>query len=77
VRVLTSRRATVRVTLERKICKRRHCRWVRVLRKTTTTTANAATVKSKRLARGTYRAVVVISSSAGHALPETAGFRVR
>jgi hypothetical protein len=77
VRVLSSRAATVRVTVERKKCSRGRCRWVRVTRKTKTTTRNVATVKSKRLARGTYRAVVVLSSSAGHAPPETDGFRVR
>jgi hypothetical protein len=77
VRVQTSRAATVRVTVERRKCSRHRCRWVRVIRKTTTTTGNVATVKSGRLARARYRAVVVISSSAGRAQPETAGFRVR
>ena len=77
VRVQTSRAATVRVTVERRKCSRHRCRWVRVTRKTTTTTGNVATVRSGRLARARYRAVVVISSSAGRAQPETAGFRVR
>ena len=77
MRVQTNRAATVRVTVERRKCSRGRCRWVRVTRKTTTTTGNVATVKSARLARGSYRAVVVLSSSAGRAQPETDGFRVR
>jgi subtilisin family serine protease len=77
VRVQTSRAATVRVTVERRKCGRGRCRWVRVTRKTTTTTGNVATVRSGRLARGSYRAVVVVSSSAGRAQPETDSFRVR
>ena len=77
VRVNTSRRATVRVTIERRKCSSGRCRWVRVIRKTTSTTGNLAIVKSGRLVRARYRAVVVVSSSAGRALPETRSFRVR
>jgi len=77
VRVQTNRAATVRVTFKRRTCRRGRCRWVRVQRKTTTTTRNVAKAKSKRLSRGRYRAVVVISSSAGRARPETDKFRVR
>jgi hypothetical protein len=77
VRVHTSRTATVRVTIDRRRCSRGRCRWVRVTRKTVSTSRNVATVRSERLARGTYRAVVLLSSSAGRAKPETDGFRVR
>jgi subtilisin family serine protease len=77
VRVQTSRVAMVRVTLERKRCSKGRCRWVRVMRKTTSTSRNVATVRSERLPRGRYRAVVVVSSSAGRARPETDAFRVR
>jgi thermitase len=77
VRVHTSRAATVRVTFERRVCSRGRCRWKRVSRKTTTTMSNVATVRSSRLKRGRYRAVVVLSSSAGQARPEAHGFKVR
>jgi subtilisin family serine protease len=77
VRVHTSRIATVRVTIDRRRCSRGRCRWVRVMRKTVSTSRNVATVRSARLARGTYRAVVLLSSSAGRAKPETVRFRVR
>ena len=50
---------------------------IRVSRKTVSTSRNVATVRSTRLARGRYRAVVVLSSSAGRAKPETDRFRVR
>jgi subtilisin family serine protease len=74
VRVSTSRAATVRITVQRK---RSSGRWVRVARRLLATTANRATVTVKRLRRGSYRAVVVVSSSAGRARPETQAFRVR
>ena len=77
VRVHTSRTATVRVTVERRKCSRGRCRWVRVMRKTVSTSRNVARVRSQRLARGTYRAVVLLSSSAGRAKPDADGFRVR
>jgi hypothetical protein len=79
VRVQTSRVDTnVRVTFQRRTCRSGRCRWVRVLRKTTTVSSRKiAKVKSRRLSRGRYRAVVVVSSSAGKARPETDNFRVR
>ena len=51
-------------------------RWVRVTRTTATTAALRATVKTPRLARGRYRAVVVLSSSAGRATRDRR-FRIR
>ena len=79
VRVQTSRVDTkVRVTFQRRTCLSGRCRWVRVLRRTTTVSSRKiAKVKSRRLSRGRYRAVVVVSSSAGKARPETDKFRVR
>jgi Thrombospondin type 3 repeat len=74
VTVRTSRAATVRITIQRK----RGHRWVRVKRSTlVTTTGNRVSLKVKRLRKGRYRAVVVLSSSAGRTGATTKAFRVR
>jgi hypothetical protein len=73
ISVRTSRAATVEITVQRK----RGGRWVRVTRSTLVTTANHVSLRTKRLRRDRYRAVVVLSSSAGRGQPETDGFRVR
>jgi subtilisin family serine protease len=74
VTVRTSRAATVRITIQRK----RGHRWVRITRKTlVTTTGNRVSLKVKRLRKGRYRAVVVLSSSAGRTGATTKAFRVR
>ncbi|HET8756117.1 MAG TPA: S8 family serine peptidase [Solirubrobacteraceae bacterium] len=74
VTVRTSRAATVRITVQRK----RGKRWRRVARKTLATSPTLrARLKTKRLHRGRYRAVVVLSSNAGRARAVRRGFRVR
>jgi thermitase len=73
VTVRTSRAATVRITIQRK----RGHRWVRVTRKTLATSGNRVSLKVKRLRKGRYRAVVVLSSSAGRTGAITKAFRVR
>jgi hypothetical protein len=50
---------------------------VRVSRTSTTTSGGRATITAKRLKRGSYRAIVVLTSSAGRAKAETQRFRVR
>jgi hypothetical protein len=78
ISVRSSRAATVQVTVEIRKCKHgRHCRWTRVTRKTTATVADRATITATRLKTGRYRAVVVLSSTAGRAKAETESFRVR
>jgi subtilisin family serine protease len=73
VKVVTSRPATARITIQRK----RVRRWVRVARKERVTSDNHVTVRVKGLHRGRHRAVVVLSSGAGSAPAATQRFRVR
>jgi hypothetical protein len=77
VSLRASRDATAQVTIQRRKCKYGKCRWVRVTRRTTATIAKQARVTARRLKRGRYRAVVVVSSAAGRAAAETQRFRVR
>jgi subtilisin family serine protease len=77
ISVRASRDAIVQVTIQRRKCQHGKCRWVRVTRRTTATVAAQATVTVRRLKRGKYRAVVVLSSAAGRAAAETHRFRVR
>ncbi len=77
ISVRTSRAAAVEVTIQRKVCKHKRCRWVRVSRKNASTVSGRATVTATKLKRGSYRAIVVLSSSAGRAKAETQHFRVR
>jgi thermitase len=73
ITVRTSRAATVRITVQRK----RGHKWVRVSRKTLTSRGNRARITLKKLRKGSYRAVVVVSSTAGTAAPAAKRFRVR
>jgi hypothetical protein len=73
ITVRTNRVATVKITVQRK----RGHRWVRVTRKTLVTSANRVSLRTSRLRRGRYRAVVVLSSAAGRTGAETQAFRVR
>jgi hypothetical protein len=77
ISVRASRPAIVQITIERRKCSRGKCRWARVTRRATGTVAGKATVTVRRLKRGQYRAVVVVSSAAGRAAAETQRFRVR
>ena len=73
ITVRTSRAATAEVVVQRK----RGGRWVRVKRRVAATSGNRATIRVKRLRKGSYRAVVVVSSGAGRAAAVTKRFRVR
>jgi subtilisin family serine protease len=77
ISVRASRAAIVEVTLQRRTCHSGKCRWVRVTRRTTGTAAGQAAVTVRRLKRGRYRAVVVLSSGAGRAAAERHRFTVR
>jgi subtilisin family serine protease len=77
ISVRASRSAVVQVTVEIRKCKHGHCRWARVIGQTKSTAGGRATITATRLKKGRYRAVVVLSSNAGQAKPETQGFRVR
>jgi subtilisin family serine protease len=77
IAVRASRDAVVQVTVERRKCSHGKCRWTRVTSRTVATVAGQATVTVRRLKRGSYRAVVVVSSAAGRAAAETQRFRVR
>jgi subtilisin family serine protease len=73
VKVETTGRAMVTVTVERKKGKR----WVRVSRKTLATSGNEASVKLSRLKRGTHRVRIAITSGAGKGSSVTKRFKVR
>jgi hypothetical protein len=73
ITVRTSRAATVQITVQRK----RGHRWVRVTRRVLASSGNRATLKLKRLRKGGYRAVVVVSSRAGSAAATAKRFKVR
>jgi hypothetical protein len=73
ITVHTSRSATVTITIQRK----RGHRWVRVTRTVNASSGNRVTLRLKNLRKGSYRAVVVVSSSAGRAAATTKRFRVR
>jgi thermitase len=77
VTVLADRAATVRVTVERKRCTRKRCRWVRVARKSAPTSSKRARVTVSPLRRGSHRAVVRLTSSAGTSKARTLSFKVR
>jgi len=73
VTVETTRRATVRVTVETK----RGRKWKRVARKRLVTSGTRARVKVTGLRRGVHRVRISVSSSSGTGEPVTKGFRVR
>jgi thermitase len=73
ITVLTTRAATVRITIQRK----KGHRWVRVSRRVRPSSANRVTLKLRHLRKGSYRAVVTVSSNAGTAAATTKRFRVR
>jgi thermitase len=73
IKVHTSRPATAEVTVQRK----RGRRWVSVTRTVRPSSRNRVTLKLKRLRKGRYRAVVVVSSAAGRAAATTKRFKVR
>jgi thermitase len=73
ISVSTTRAATVEITVQRK----RGHRWVRVTRRLRLTSGNHVTLKLKHLRKGSYRAAVVASSTAGRAAATTKRFRVR
>jgi thermitase len=73
ITVSTSRAATVQITVQRK----RGQGWKRVKARVKVTVGNRVTLKLKRLRKGRYRAVIVLSSTAGRSAPATKRFRVR
>ena len=73
VRVITTRLANVRVTIERK----RGRRWVRVKRRRAATVANRVSVAARRVRPGRYRVRVSIANGAGRGTPVSKRFRVR
>ncbi|MGH2948170.1 MAG: S8 family serine peptidase [Solirubrobacteraceae bacterium] len=77
IRIRADRAATMRVTVQRRKCKRKRCRWVRVTRKTLASESGRGKVKVRRARKGRYRAVVKLSSSAGTAKARRLRFRVR
>jgi thermitase len=77
VRVGADRAATVGVTVERKRCKRNRCRWIRMAGRVVIADDGTATVRVKRLKRGSYRVVVRLSNRAGTSRPRTIRFRIR
>jgi thermitase len=76
--VRADRAATVRVTVERKKCRKgKRCRWVRTARRTVNARTGRAKIVLRRAKKGSYRAVVRVSSDAGRAPTRRVRFRVR
>jgi subtilisin family serine protease len=82
VRLTPDRSARVSVRVERQVCKKRRCRWSRVL----STAVNAGTRGARVVVRGShkrslkiglYRVIAVPSSAAGTGRSATKKFRVR
>jgi hypothetical protein len=72
VKVVTTRLAMLRVTIERK----GKGRWRRVKRSTVGTVANRASVSARRIPPGRYRVRVSIYNGAGSGTPLSKRFRV-
>jgi thermitase len=77
---ITGDRARVaKVTIERRRCAERRCRWVVVAKRTVPIPRGTATVtvRSRRLVRGSYRATAILSSELGAGAPRRTAFRIR
>ena len=77
LRVRADRTATVRVTVERRKCSGKRCRWVRVARRSAKTHGGSATFTVKRLKAGAHRAKVSLANIAGTSRTRTVSFRIR
>jgi hypothetical protein len=82
VKLKPDRTANVSLRVERRTCPRGRCRWTRVLTKAFSAGTRGAQVivrgkQRTSLPKGSYRAVAVLSSSAGAAKPVTRRFQVR
>jgi thermitase len=77
--IRSDRAATAKVTIQRRRCGRRRCRWVVVARRSVAIARGKTTVRvrSRRLVRGRYRATVVLSNNVGAADPRRSRFRIR
>jgi thermitase len=77
--IRSDRAATAKVTIQRRRCARRRCRWVVVARRSVAIARGKTTVRvrSRRLVRGRYRATVVLSNTVGAGDPRRARFRIR
>jgi thermitase len=78
--IVTSDRAAIaRVTIRRRRCAERRCRWVPVARRSRAIRGTRATIRirSRRLVRGRYRATAVLSNDVGAGAPRRASFRIR
>ncbi len=73
VRASTTRAATLRILVQRKVGRR----WVKVKRRNLATIGNRVTLKVTRLRRGRHRVVVAVYSNAGTGTPATRYFTVR
>ena len=74
-RAQADRAATVTLGIERRRCAHGRCRWTRVASRTAGNRSRATL--TRRLARGRYRAVVMLRSAAGTSRPKRHAFRVR
>jgi thermitase len=80
VNVKPDRTAKVSLRVEYRKCVKHRCRWTRVASKAFTASTRGASVvvrRPKGLAKGSYRAIVVLSSKAGAAKPVIRRFTVR
>ena len=73
VRASTSRAATVRILVQRK----KGTKWVKVKKRTLSTSGNRAKLTVRRLKRGRHRIVVAVYNNAGSGTSATRYFRVR
>jgi subtilisin family serine protease len=82
VTIVADRAATAALQLQARSCVGTHCRWRTLSARAVATSDRGRTVTlrgrlGRRLARGRYRVVAVLSSPAGTGRPATKGFRVR
>jgi subtilisin family serine protease len=79
VAITGDRARAAKVTIERRRCAERRCRWVVVAKRTVPIPLGKATVtvRSRRLVRGSYRATAVLASELGAGEARRTAFRIR
>jgi subtilisin family serine protease len=79
VRILPTRAATVALRVERRVCRRHHCRYHRVYKRTLALSQHGRTltIRNRHIVRGRYRIRLTMSSAAGRSPQATRRFRVR
>jgi subtilisin family serine protease len=76
ITVRTTRSASVTVTVERRVCQGKACRWRKAYSDAKLSKGNAAAFSTRTLPRGRYRVAVKLASPAGKAKPVRKSFKV-